>query len=202
MRIVLGLGVLFAGLANATFVTYQAEDAGDGPGDPHTNTLASQSVWATAALALGPLTTLNSDFYLGAHFEGFRLSMPHVLLVDMAIHTFDTARFISGADPVSVYCKEWNPRGSWYDHSASAVAIFELTGGMVYTYRGSWCSEGLNTSWEAQWRVIGERGSTTWDGCEQMAAQGWPRESAFAIPCKSWRYRLPVRMPKTAGIEG
>lgn len=121
--------------------------------------------------AVGALTTLNSDFFIGAHFGGFRDRMEHVLLLDMAIHTFDAARFITGADPVSVYCKEWNPRGSWYDHDASAVAVFEMTGGLVYTYRGSWCAEGLNTSWEADWRVIGERGTLTWDGGRQMRAQ-------------------------------
>jgi predicted dehydrogenase len=120
---------------------------------------------------LGPLTTINSDFYLGAHFEGFRLKMPHVLLVDMAIHTFDTARFISGADPVSVYSKEWNPAGSWYEQAASAVAIFEMSDGLVYTYRGSWCAEGLNTTWESDWRVIGQQGSLQWDGGEKFLAQ-------------------------------
>lgn len=120
---------------------------------------------------LGPLTTLNSDFYLGAHFEGFRLKMAHVLLVDMAIHTFDIARFISGADPVSVYCKEWNPAGSWYEQAASAVAIFEMSNGMVYTYRGSWCAEGLNTPWEGEWRVIGCEGSLKWDGNTGFSAE-------------------------------
>ncbi|HEY3280968.1 MAG TPA: Gfo/Idh/MocA family oxidoreductase [Armatimonadota bacterium] len=120
---------------------------------------------------LGKLTTLNSDFYIGAHFGGFRDQMEHVLLMDMAIHTFDAARFISGADPVSVYCKEWNPAGSWYDHDASAVAVFGITGGLVYTYRGSWCSEGLNTTWECDWRAIGTQGSATWDGAEAYRAQ-------------------------------
>ncbi|HMB91920.1 MAG TPA: Gfo/Idh/MocA family oxidoreductase, partial [Rhodothermales bacterium] len=64
---------------------------------------------------IGTLTTINSDFYIGAHMGGFRYHMPHVLLLDMAIHTFDAARFLTGADPVSVYCKEWNPHGSWFD---------------------------------------------------------------------------------------
>ena len=88
--------------------------------------------------AIGDLTTVNCDFYIGAHFGGFRDHMPHVLLLDMAIHTFDAARLITGADPVSVYCKEWNPAGSWFDRDSSALAIFEMTGGIVYTYRGSW----------------------------------------------------------------
>jgi predicted dehydrogenase len=121
--------------------------------------------------AVGPLTTVHTDFYIGAHFGGFRDRMEHVLLLDMAIHTFDAARLITGADPVSVYCKEWNPPGSWYDHDASAVAIFEMTDDIVYTYRGSWCAEGLHTTWEGDWRVIGQRGSITWDGADAMEAE-------------------------------
>jgi predicted dehydrogenase len=138
--------------------------------------------------SLGPLTTINSDFYLGAHFEGFRLKMPHVLLVDMAIHTFDTARFISDADPVSVYCKEWNPAGSWYDRDASAVAIFEMSNGLVYTYRGSWCSEGMGTTWESDWRVIGQQGSLKWDGGKNFAAQVVVQPGGFFSELKD----LPV----------
>jgi len=120
---------------------------------------------------IGPVTTLDSDFYIGAHFGGFRDHMQHVLLLDMAIHTFDAARLIAGADPVAVYCKEWNPTGSWYDHAASAVAVFEMSDGIVYTYRGSWCAEGLNTTWECDWRTIGTRGSATWDGADAFQAQ-------------------------------
>jgi predicted dehydrogenase len=117
---------------------------------------------------LGPLTTVNCDFYIGAHFGGFRDRMEHVLLLDMAIHTFDAARFLTRADPAAVYCKEWNPAGSWYDHDASAIAIFEMSDGIVYTYRGSWCAEGLNTTWECDWRFIGQRGSAKWDGGEKF----------------------------------
>lgn len=145
--------------------------------------------------AIGRLTTVHSDFFIGAHFGGFRERMEHVLLLDMAIHTFDMARFLTGADPVSVYCKEWNPRGSWYDHAASAVAIFEMTGGIVYTYRGSWCSEGLNSSWEAEWRVIGDRGSATWDGFEQMDAQIVAERTGFRYPLRD--LEIPPAGPDT-----
>ena len=121
--------------------------------------------------AIGAVTTVNCDFYIGAHFGGFRDRMRHVLLLDMAIHTFDAARFLTAADPASVTCKEWNPPGSWYDHDASAVAVFGMTGGMVYTYRGSWCAEGLNTSWESDWRIIGEKGSALWNGGDVLKAE-------------------------------
>ncbi len=128
---------------------------------------------------LGRITTLNSDFYIGAHFGGFRDHMKHVLLVDMAIHTFDMARMLSGADAQAVYCYEWNPAGSWYDHAASAVATFEMSDGLVYSYRGSWCAEGLNTTWEGAWRIIGERGTVLWDGASGFTAQVVARKGGF-----------------------
>ena len=112
---------------------------------------------------IGDLTTVYSDFFIGAHFGGFRDRMPHVLLKDMAIHTFDAARFLTGSRATSVYALEWNPAGSWYERDASAVALFELTGGVVYSYCGSWCAEGLATSWEGQWRLVGTKGTVIWD---------------------------------------
>ncbi len=125
--------------------------------------------------AIGEVTTVDSAFYIAAHFSGFRLQMEHVLLLDMAIHTFDAARLITQADPLAVYCHEWNPSNAWMAHGGSAIAIFELgnaTGGnIVYSYHGSWCGEGLETPWEAEWRIIGTKGSVTWDGAEGLRAQ-------------------------------
>jgi predicted dehydrogenase len=107
---------------------------------------------------------VGADFFLGAHFGGFRDAMESPLLLDMAIHTFDQARFISGANPVSVYCHEYNPPGSWYAGNAMAICIYEMSDGSVFNYRGSWCAEGATTSWEASWRVTGEHGTAIWDG--------------------------------------
>ncbi len=107
---------------------------------------------------------LSSDFFIGPHFGGFRETMAHPLLLDMAIHTFDAARYVAGADPVAVYCEAWNPAWSWYNGAACATALFEMSGGLRYSYRGSWCSEGRPTSWEAEWRVVGRHGTATWDG--------------------------------------
>jgi predicted dehydrogenase len=113
---------------------------------------------------LGDLGVLNADFYIGPHFGGFRETMEHPLLLDMAIHTFDAARYLSGADPVAVYCDAFNPPWSWYRGAACATAMFEMSNGLRFTYRGSWCSEGQPTSWEAAWRAVGSNGTATWDG--------------------------------------
>jgi predicted dehydrogenase len=134
---------------------------------------------------VGPLTTAKSDFYIGAHFGGFRDRMKHVLLLDMAIHTFDMARYITGADPGAVTCREWNPAGSWYDHDASAVAIFEMTGGIVYTYCGSWCAEGFKTSWQGEWRIIGQKGSLKWDGEADIKSEIVAKTGGFTSEMES-----------------
>lgn len=69
--------------------------------------------------AMGEVTTVDSAFYIAAHFSGFRVQMEHVLLLDMAIHTFDAARLITQADPLAVSCHEWNPSNAWMAHGRS-----------------------------------------------------------------------------------
>ncbi|NPV45772.1 MAG: Gfo/Idh/MocA family oxidoreductase [Armatimonadetes bacterium] len=112
---------------------------------------------------IGQVTTINCDFYLGAHFGGFRDEMESPLILDMAIHHFDLARFFTGLDPVAVYAKEFNPVGSWYKGDVAASCIFEMSNGVIFTYRGSWCAEGCHTSWNGDWRIIGDRGTLLYD---------------------------------------
>ncbi len=118
---------------------------------------------------IGDIEEVHTDFFIGAHFGGFRDEMEEVLLRDMSIHHFDAARKVTGADPVSVYCESFNPKRSWYAGNASAVAIFEMTDGMRYSYRGSWCAEGMNTGWGCAWRVYGSKGGATWHRNEMKA---------------------------------
>lgn len=123
------------------------------------------------AEAVGGAGQITAEFYTGPVFGGFRDEMDSPLLLDMAIHTFDAARYVTGADPVSVFCSEYNPSWSWYQGAASAVAEFELTGGVRFGYTGSWCARGLHTSWDSSWRVLGPGGSAAWDGRDRITAE-------------------------------
>ena len=114
--------------------------------------------------SLGSVGIVSAEFFKAPHFGGFRDAMDHPLLLDMAIHQFDMARFLLDADPVSVFCEEYNPAWSWYRGDAGASAIFEMTGGERFVFTGSWCSPGNETSWNASWRISGEHGSVLWDG--------------------------------------
>ena len=123
---------------------------------------------------IGTLDMLNVDYFMAPHFGGWREHIPHPILIEMAIHTYDLARLISGADPVSVYCHEHDPKGSWYEGGkAAATSIFEMSDGIVFTYRGHWCAESVagstGTGWQGQWRAVGDAGTAV---CADQA-QPW-----------------------------
>ncbi|MBU1336372.1 MAG: Gfo/Idh/MocA family oxidoreductase [Alphaproteobacteria bacterium] len=149
--------------------------------------------------ALGEITALHCDFFIGAHFGGFRDEMEHVLLLDMAIHTLDAARFMAGVAPRAVYCLETNPRGSWYAHGAAANAIFEFDDGIVFNYRGSWCAEGANTSWESAWRIIGTKGTLTWDGEDAFEARTVVGDTGFFRDLQAIEVPAPADIDQTHG---
>jgi predicted dehydrogenase len=145
--------------------------------------------------ALGEVTALHCDFFIGAHFGGFREQMENILLLDMAIHTLDAARFMAGVAPKAVYCLETNPKGSWYAHGSAANAIFEFEDGVVFNYRGSWCAEGANTSWESAWRIIGTKGTLIWDGYDSFEANA-PVEGPGLL-----REPTPIAVPEPADLD-
>ncbi len=154
-----------------------------------------------AAGTIGDITTVNCDFYLGVHFGGFREEMASPLLLDMAIHHFDLARFFTGANAVSVYAKEFNPKGSWYRGDVAASCIFEMSDGIIFTYRGSWCSEGFNTSWNGDWRIIGSQGTLLYQQDEDPRTQVVACEDPiFQRPLKD----IPVPVPDmpATGMHG
>jgi myo-inositol 2-dehydrogenase/D-chiro-inositol 1-dehydrogenase len=122
------------------------------------------SAFRDAVGAIGPLAAVHAAFYREDHEPGFREQMAHPLLVDMSIHHFDQLRYLAGDEPVAVRCSSWNPPWSWYAGDASAAAEFELASGARFVYSGSRCTPGLQTSYNAEWRVYAERGAAAWDG--------------------------------------
>ena len=130
---------------------------------------------------LGEIGLLDCTFYKAPHFGGFRETMPYPLLIDMAIHQFDLSRQLIGSDPVAVYCDSFNPSWSWFEGDAAAHVLFEFASGARFSFSGSWCSPGLETSWNGSWRVSGTAGTALWDGDNPPVAQdaaGQPVEAA------------------------
>ncbi len=107
---------------------------------------------------MGPVASVAIEFFRGPRFKGFRAEMAQPLIVDMAIHHFDMMRYLLGKNPVSVFGRSWNPAWSWYAGDAAAALSFEFEDGIVASYDGSWCSLGVETTWNANWRFECEQG--------------------------------------------
>jgi len=117
---------------------------------------------------LGAIGHISANFQKNPHFGGFREEMQSPLIADMAIHHFDTARFLSGENAISVYCHEFNPAWSWYKGDASAVCIFEMSDGSVFDYKGSICANGFTTPWDSEWHALCADGGVYWDGATRL----------------------------------
>lgn len=107
---------------------------------------------------------LTADMFVPWTYGGFRTEIASPLLTDMAIHTFDQARFLVGRRPEWVHCHEIVLAGTWMQGAATAVATVGFEGGTVFDYRGSWSAPGAETSWNASWRAASAAGSILWDG--------------------------------------
>ncbi|MBA3707782.1 MAG: Gfo/Idh/MocA family oxidoreductase [Planctomycetes bacterium] len=154
-----------------------------------------------ASGAIGDVTAINCDFYIGAHFGGFREEMASPLVLDMAIHHFDMCRMFTGADPKAVYAHEFNPKGSWYKGDVAASIIFEMTKGIIFTYRGSWCAEGFPTAWNGDWRVVGSSGSLLFEKDQAPRAQcPKPGSTGFIRPVED--VAIAVEPVAAKGIAG
>ena len=149
---------------------------------------------------IGRLTTINCEFYIGAHFDGFRTKMESPLILDMLIHQFDLCRFMTGVEPVAVYCKEFNPVGSWYDGDAATTIVFEMTDNVVFTLVGSWCSEGCNTSWNGDWRFVGDRGSLLYAHDQEPTGQVVAGRTGFFRKLRD--FKAPKATMKRDGMHG
>jgi predicted dehydrogenase len=119
---------------------------------------------------LGRIGIVECGFFRAPRFGGFRGTMPYPLLADMAIHHFDLARHLTGSDPLWISSESFNPSWSWYAGDAAAQVSAEFADGTRFGYTGSWCSPGLQTSWNGRWRISGEAGTALWDGDNQPVA--------------------------------
>ena len=148
---------------------------------------------------IGNIGQISANFQLNPRFGGFRDQMESPLILDMSIHTFDAARYLSGANAKTVFCHEFNPAWSWYAGDANAVSIFEMEDGTVFDYRGSWCATGLLTPWNSEWRISCSEGTVFWDGKNELYWDG--KKAPFgADPLKA--NEIPVEQMDNTGHSG
>ena len=108
---------------------------------------------------LGQLGHGHIDFYIPADFPGsFRETMPHVLLVDMAIHHLDLVRAVTGRNITRVTAQSFKTPWSWYRDGPGLKMLMTLDGGVPFSYSGDWTGRGRLTTWNGAWRLQCEHG--------------------------------------------
>jgi predicted dehydrogenase len=113
---------------------------------------------------LGAIGQAQVDFRIHHDFRGgFRERMEQPLLLDMAVHSFDLIRFMTGLEAIDVRAHTWNPPWSQFAGDASAMVLFEMDSGARVAYNGSWHPRGQFTDWNCRWLVECERGYLTLD---------------------------------------
>ncbi|MFD0630284.1 Gfo/Idh/MocA family protein [Catenulispora yoronensis] len=117
-----------------------------------------------AARRLAPLTRLEIDFRLPHRAGPYVHLWDEPLLREMAIHLFDAARAVTGADATSVFCNAYRTPWSWYPGNDSAEALFRMDGGLHFAFTGCWTARSDFTSWTGSWYLEGAGGCATWDG--------------------------------------
>jgi predicted dehydrogenase len=64
-------------------------------------------------------------------------SMDHPFLSEIAVHHFDSFRYLFTRQPISVFARSYNPPGSTYDGRAATQALIEMEGGFPIQYSGT-----------------------------------------------------------------
>ncbi len=86
-------------------------------------------------------------------------SLKHPLMQDVAVHHLDLGRYLSGAEPLRVWCREDSAPYTWYgERKATAFIVTEMTNGVVFDYNGTLASPSFVTDWRGEWTVICEKG--------------------------------------------
>jgi predicted dehydrogenase len=112
----------------------------------------------------GRITALDCELHRAVEPFPRVEGLPSPLLADMAIHAFDQARNLAGADAVRVSCRESHPPEAGFTGAPVALCTFELEGGATFTYRGSWAAAGHETPWFGRWRIDGTAAAARWEG--------------------------------------
>ena len=101
----------------------------------------------------------------------------HPFLAEIAVHHFDSFRYLFKRQPVSLYATSFNPPGSTYDHNAAVQALIELDGGLPIQYGGTMVAN----RYEYSLWVDGEKGDI-WTDRKRV---WWrPRGRRFFLPSR------------------
>jgi predicted dehydrogenase len=109
--------------------------------------------------------------------------MDHPFLTEIAVHHFDSFRYLFGRRPAAIFALSYNLPESGYDKEVAVSAVIELDGGMPIQYGGTMAA----ARYEFSLWIEGEKGDLWTD---RRRVWWRPRGSRFFRPSRS------VQVPK------
>jgi predicted dehydrogenase len=101
----------------------------------------------------------------------------HPFLAEIAVHHYDSFRYLFKRQPVSVFARAYNPPGSTYERNAAVQAIVELDGGLPVQYFGTFVAH----RYEFSLWIEGEKGDL-WTDRRRVWSR--PRGRRFFLPAR------------------
>lgn len=108
----------------------------------------------------GDIRAVIGRFWCDWPGKPYQHKMLHPMSLEMAIHHFDLARAMFGAEAVSGQVAEWNPDWSPYHMGGALEALFQMQNAATtfpFLYSGSLVGKAPRTPWAGLWRFEFER---------------------------------------------
>jgi predicted dehydrogenase len=96
--------------------------------------------------------------------HGWRAEMAHPYLLEMAIHHIDLLRMITGREVAQLDALAWKVPDSPFRMEPNVQALPLLEDGTPVAYEGDFAAAGIETSWNGEWELVGERARAIWRG--------------------------------------
>jgi predicted dehydrogenase len=137
---------------------------------------------AVQAGTIGSLGYVTCQFRHPFRNSGWRDQMPEVLIEDMAIHHFDSIRFITGLNGRQVFAHSFRPAWSWFNGNSCAAVDLVLEGGIPVHYFGSWVARGPRSAWDGELILVGSEGALVLQADETVQLYRGEDETPISLP--------------------
>jgi predicted dehydrogenase len=105
----------------------------------------------------GRATFVSLSFNYDWPARSYQAAMADTMLLEMAIHHFDSLRFVLGTDPLTAHGQTWRPPWTTYAGDTWVACGFTFPGGIHALYNGSLEAPGAQDPWQGVWRIECER---------------------------------------------
>ena len=158
---------------------------------------------------IGPIDHIVAEFQIQGLLFGWRQTMSHPFLMDMAVHHFDMMRYLLGENALKVNAQTWNPVGSNTQGDMNAFAWIEFESGARVNYTGAFSSPGVDTGWNGRWTITGSKGTVIWNSRDEWGPIRLFRQNADINQYQEMHFFTPlpeiwgeVIQPNSMGATG